>query len=61
MADDPNKRGTADRSRINVHEAHELRYWTEKFGVTANELRAAVNEVGVMVTDVAKKLGKKHD
>jgi hypothetical protein len=28
MADDPQNRGGGDRDRINVHQEHELRYWT---------------------------------
>jgi hypothetical protein len=46
MADDPINRGPQDRNRINIHQDHELRYWTEKFGVTVEQLKAAVEEVG---------------
>lgn len=58
MADDPDKRGPQDRSRINIHETHELRYWSEKFGVSPEQLKAAVAKVGVMADAVAKELGK---
>lgn len=58
MADDLQNRGPADRARVNIHEDHELRYWTEKFGVTENALKAAVDRVGPMAADVAKALGK---
>jgi hypothetical protein len=58
MADDPTKRGPADRSRINVNEDHEVRYWCEKWGVSADELKAAVKAVGPMAADVAKRFGK---
>jgi hypothetical protein len=58
MADDTSKRGAADRSRINTSEDYELRYWTEKWNVSAEALRAAVAKVGPMVTDVARQLGK---
>lgn len=58
MADDLTNRGPGDRTRINVHEAHELAYWTKTLGVSADELRAAVKAVGVMVEDVRKHLGK---
>ncbi|HEU4579632.1 MAG TPA: DUF3606 domain-containing protein [Polyangiaceae bacterium] len=58
MADDPTKRGAADRSRINVHEAHELRYWTKELGVTEQELKAAVARAGVMADAVRRELGK---
>ena len=36
MADDPNKRGPADRSRISLLEPHEVQYWADKFGVSIN-------------------------
>jgi uncharacterized protein DUF3606 len=52
MADDPSNRGPADRTRINVNEDHELRYWTKKFGCTSTELRNAVQAVGVMADKV---------
>jgi hypothetical protein len=58
MADDPKKRGAADRARINLHQEHEVRYWTKKWGITAEQLRDAVGEVGSMASEVAKYLGK---
>jgi Protein of unknown function (DUF3606). len=58
MADDRNIRGAADRSRINMQEDYEVRYWTEKWSVTREQLAAAVRAAGVMVKDVAAKLGK---
>ena len=58
MADDRNIRGTADRCRINMQEDYEVRYWTEKWSVTREQLAEAVRAVGVMVKDVAAKLGK---
>ncbi len=59
MPDDKTNRGPADRSRINVHEHHELEYWSKKFGVTHDELIAAVNKVGVMAEAVEGELKKK--
>ncbi len=56
MADDPNYRGAQDRSRINVHQEHEVRYWTEKFGVNADQLKAAVKEVGPTASAVEQWL-----
>jgi hypothetical protein len=58
MSDDLNNRGSQDRTRINVHEEHEVRYWSEKFGVSAEELKKAVEAVGVSSQAVAQKLGK---
>lgn len=60
MADDLNNRGAQDRSRINVHEAHEVAYWTRKFGVTREQLEAAVDKVGVSVEKVQEYLARGH-
>lgn len=46
MSDDKSKTGGADRRRISLSEAYEVRDWSKKFGVTAEELKAAVAEVG---------------
>ena len=58
MADDLKNRGAQDRARVNVHEEHEVRYWTEKWGVTKQQLAAAVKKAGVSVDAVARELGK---
>jgi hypothetical protein len=58
MPDDKSNRGPADRSRINIHEDYEVKYWTEKWGITAAKLREAVGAVGVMSHNVATYLGK---
>jgi hypothetical protein len=57
MSDDLNKRGPQDASRINVNEEWELRYWTNKLGVSEEELKAAVNKVGVNVDAVSAHFG----
>jgi hypothetical protein len=59
MADDKTKKGSQDRLRINVHEDYELRYWSKKFGVTRDELKAAVQKVGVMAKNVETELKRK--
>lgn len=59
MADDKSDRGPADRARVNVHEDYEVQYWSKKFGVSADQLRAAVEKVGPMAADVEKQLAKK--
>lgn len=58
MADDLTKRGPADRTRINIHEDWEVRWWCKELGCTPEQLRAAVRAVGVMVAAVRKHLGK---
>ncbi|EKU79955.1 hypothetical protein ABIB42_001330 [Massilia sp. UYP32] len=58
MSDDLNKRGQQDRSRINMHEEHEVRYWTDALGVTREELQRAVDQVGVSASAVREHLGR---
>jgi hypothetical protein len=58
MADDLTNRGPADRARINVHEPHEVSYWTKALGVTEEKLKDAVKRVGVMADAVKRDLGK---
>jgi hypothetical protein len=58
MADDLKDRGAQDRSRVNVHEDYEVRYWTQKWDVSKEQLTAAVQKVGVSVNAVAHELGK---
>lgn len=56
MSDDKTKSGGQDRSRINVHEPYEVRDWSAKFGLTADELKAAVAAVGTNAVDVEAHL-----
>ena len=44
---------------MNVPEDYDVRYWSEKFGTTADKLKAAVKKVGVVAADVEKELKKK--
>jgi len=58
MSDDLKNRGRPDRIRINVHEEHEVRYWTQELGVSREELERAVKAIGVAAADVRMHLGK---
>jgi hypothetical protein len=58
MTDNMNKRHPQDASRINLHEDWEVRYWTDKWNVSRQQLMDTVRRVGVQVADVAKALGK---
>lgn len=58
MSDDLTNTGVQDRSRIDINEAHEVRYWTQRFDVSEADLRKAVAEVGVSAKAVADHLGK---
>jgi len=56
MADDKTKRGPQDAARINIHEEYEVTYWADRFGVSAERLRTAVNKVGVSAEAVEREL-----
>ena len=49
----------AVRARVNVGEDYEVRYWTNKWNVTPEQLRAAVDKVGVMADDVERELRRR--
>ncbi|SHN13700.1 DUF3606 domain-containing protein [Rhizobacter sp. OV335] len=54
--DDKSKAGGQDRTRINANEDYEVRNWSKKFGVSAEQLRAAVKAVGSNAKDVEAHL-----
>jgi len=58
MADDQSKPGSPDRDRINVSEEYEIRDWSRKFGVSPEELKRAVQQVGDRADAVRQHLGK---
>jgi hypothetical protein len=58
MADDLEKRAPQDASRVNVHEPWEVKYWTNKFGISETRLNAAVKAVGTSVQAIADYLQK---
>ena len=59
MADNLQHAGPQDRSRININEDWEVRYWTDTLGVSKDELERLVKEVGVSVQAVRERLGRK--
>jgi hypothetical protein len=56
IPDDKTKIGPQDASRINVHEKYEVEYWSKKFNVTPEQLKAAVARVGVSAKAVETEL-----
>jgi hypothetical protein len=56
MADNPTIRGQQDRQRINMKQQHQVRYWSERLGVTPDELRQAVDAMGPMADDVEQRV-----
>jgi hypothetical protein len=61
MSDDTSRRGPRDAARINVHEPHELRYWSAKLGVTPEKLKDLVSQLGPMVSDIEPAARLEHD
>jgi hypothetical protein len=60
MSDDLQNRGQQDRNRINLHEKHEIQYWTKALGVTQEELEQAVKTAGNSADAVRQHLRTKH-
>jgi hypothetical protein len=58
MPDNLSVRGQPDRSKIAMHEAVEIRYWTKHLGVSKEELQRAVDKVGNAAAAVKKELKK---
>jgi hypothetical protein len=56
MVDDLNDKQPRDPNRVDLNVEHELGYWTERFGVSEEDLRAAIERVGVVVDDVEREL-----
>lgn len=56
MADDPKNTGAPDSNLIALEQDHEVRYWTGKFGVTEQQLRDAVGQVGHSAAAVEQAL-----
>lgn len=56
MSDDKTKTGGQDRQRISLSQDYEVRDWAEKFGVTPEQLKAAVAAVGDQASAVEAHL-----
>ena len=50
------KREQPDRSKINMHQPFEGKYWTHALGVSRAELQKAVDKVGNSAAAVRKEL-----
>lgn len=59
MSDDKTKTGGQDRARINVNEDYELDHWSQKFGITREQLKEAVARAGDRADAVEEFLKKK--
>jgi hypothetical protein len=49
-------KGKPDRSKINMREDYEVRYWAKHLGVSKEKLQAAVDKVGNGAAAVQKEL-----
>jgi hypothetical protein len=56
MSDDLQNRNAPDNQRINLNQEHEVRYWTQKFKVSREDLRKAVDAVGPNASAVEERL-----
>jgi hypothetical protein len=59
MSDDLGKKGTQDRSRINMNEKWEVQYWTRELGVDEETLRNVVQRVGASADKVRSELNSR--
>jgi hypothetical protein len=57
MSDNLVKRAQPDRSKINMHEAYEVKYWSHALGISKEDLQKAVDKVGNSAAAVRKELG----
>ena len=56
MSNDAEKPAPPDCKRINMNERYEVHYWSEKFGVSEEELQKAVDAFGPRADDVERRI-----
>jgi hypothetical protein len=61
VMDNLTKKDQRDRSKINVHEDFEVKYWTKELGVSKEQLQRAAEKVGNSAAAVRKELGISGD
>jgi hypothetical protein len=54
--DDLKKRASPDRSKINMQEPREVKYWAKELGVNKERLQKVVDKVGNAAAAVRKEL-----
>lgn len=59
MADDKSSRGPQYLSRISLGDDYEVRYWTDKFGISNSLLEGVVRSVGASASAVEEELRKR--
>ncbi len=61
MVNESNKITPLYSKRINMNNDRDVIYWTGRFGCTSEELRAAVDKVGEVASEVSAELKKKRN
>ena len=56
MTDNLTAREQPDRSKINMNQIHEVRYWTKHFNISMEELLKAIEKVGNSAAAIRKEL-----
>jgi hypothetical protein len=59
MADDRSKRGKQDRIQINIHEEFEVRYWSKELGITPDQLKEMVQQLGTSAETIRGAVNRK--
>ena len=59
MPGDFPKRGAPDRTRINIDDDHDPRYWSRKLNVSRTDLKRADDKVGTVPEDVVRELASR--
>ena len=59
MPDELKNNRPADRSRVNVHDPSEVKYWRKQFGCTEQQLRQAISAAGDSAAKVSQYLKSK--
>jgi hypothetical protein len=59
MADDPTKRGKADRGKVATLQPHEMAYFKKATGASEAQIKAAVKAVGNNRAKLTEHLRKK--
>jgi hypothetical protein len=52
--DNLTRREQPDRSKINMHQSHEVKYWSHQLGVSRDRLQQVVDKVGNSAAAVRK-------
>jgi len=58
MTDDLSKKAPQDKSKVNVDESREMKWWTKALNTTEEKLKDAVKTVGTSVEAIRNHLKK---